>query len=98
MAEKFEDSMKLLLEEAMELQKQEAQPSTQKAQALLALLMNDTSEAEQNGSSMSAASEPSMPESRLYDRQDGTTWTGDLLMEGNPLLTRKEAEELAKFT
>ena len=98
MAEKFEDSMKLLLEEAMELQMQEAQPSTQKAQALLALLLNDTSEAEQNGSSMSETSETSMPESKLYDRQDGTTWTGDLLMEGNPLLTRKKAELLAKFT
>ena len=98
MAEKFEDSMKLLLEEAMELQMQEAQPSTQKAQALLALLLKDTSEAEQNGLNTSDASEPSMPESNLYEPQDGTTLTGDLIMDSNPLLTRKEAEELAKFT
>ena len=98
MANKFEDSLEQLLEETLRLQEQEAQHSTRKARAFLGLLSSGTSEMQPDDSNTSDASEQSMPESNLYEPQDGTTLTGDLLMDSNPLLTREKAELLAKFT
>ncbi len=44
MAPRFNDKIEELLAEALRLQQQEAQTSTQKAQALLALISRDISE------------------------------------------------------
>ena len=98
MAPRFNDTIEELLAETLRLRQLEAQPSTRKARALLALLSSDISEPEPTDFSASDASEPNIPETELYDRQDGTTLTGDLIMDSNPLLTREKAEELAKFT
>ena len=65
---------------------------------LLDLLLSDTSKAQLDDLNMSDASEPNIPETELYARQDRTTLTDDLIMDANPLLTREQAEELAKFT
>ena len=65
---------------------------------MLDLLLSETSKAQLDDLNMSDASEPNIPETELYDPQDGTTLTGDLIMDANPLLTREQAADLAKFT
>ena len=65
---------------------------------MLDLLLSDTSKAQLDDLNMSDASEPNISETELYARQDRTTLTDDLIMDANPLLTREQAEELAKFT
>ena len=98
MAPRFNDTIEELLAETLRLQQLEAQPSVRKAQVLLDLLLSDTSKAKLDDPNMSDGSEPNIPETELYARQDGTTLTGDLIMDANSLLTKEKAEELAKFT
>jgi len=98
MAPRFNDTIEELLAETLRLQQLEAQPSVRKAQVLLDLLLSDTSKAQLDDPNMSDGSEPNIPKTELYEPQDGTTLTGDLIMDANPLLTREQAEELAKFT